>query len=445
MEINKEHIQHIKTSFANMRSKAELLALLNYVKPIVYGEESVPFELKQITYYANPKLNKNRYLAFEIKKKSGAARKIHAPVPGLKAIQRCLNFILQVVYEPHPTAHGFVLDKSIVDNAKIHVNSNYVYNIDLKDFFPSIDQARVWKTLQLPPFNLGLNFPKDGTFDVREGGVIIDGKPVKYGNSVNLLFAKERLMLNNIICALVCHEMEVERLNEKTGEWEKVIRNVLPQGAPTSPTITNIVCRKLDFKLNGVAKRFNLKYSRYADDITFSSMHSVFTKNSPIKNDAGRTFLEELNRVITEQNFHIKESKVRLQRKGYRQEVTGLNVNEKVNVQRRYIKKLRVWLHRWELFGYEMAEGKFLRDYLKDRGHLVKGKPHMTNVIDGKLMYLEMVKGKEDSTYRNLKRRFDLLVAGGNITKEKERENLNEIFAVLKSEGLTKAREKYPL
>jgi hypothetical protein len=73
--------------------------------------------------------------------------------------------------------------------------------------------------------------------------------------------------------------MQVDRKNA-VGEWEKVTRNVLPQGAPTSPVLTNIVCQKLDFLLTGVAKRFGLKYSRYADDITFSSMHNVYQPDS---------------------------------------------------------------------------------------------------------------------------------------------------------------------
>lgn len=444
MEITPEHIEHIRKSFSSMTSKEELVGLLNYVKPLVYGEDAVAFELKQITYYANPKVNKNRYFRFEIKKKDGSARVIHAPVAGLKAIQRCLNLILQIVFEPHPAATGFVPEKSIVDNAKVHVGSNYVYNIDLKDFFPSIEQARVWRTLQLPPFHLGKRSAEKS--------------PANKGPLAELWLAvlkstpdHKRLQLNNIISALVCYEMEVERLNEKE-EWIKEVRNVLPQGAPTSPTITNIVCQKLDFILTGVAKKFGMKYTRYADDITFSSMHSVFAKNSPVKNDAGRTFIEELNRVVKEQGFHIKESKVRLQRRGYRQEVTGLIVNDKVNVNKRYVRKLRVWLHRWELFGYEKAEQLFLRDYLKDRAHLVKGKPNMINVINGKLLYLEMVKGKDDTTYRRLRNRFELLEAKKQLpdtskigSKPKEASKVSKILKLLRNEGLSKVREKYPL
>lgn len=100
-----------------------------------------------------------------------------------------------------------------------------------------------------------------------------------------------------------------------------------------------MICERLDIRLSGVAKRFGLKYSRYADDITFSSMHNVYQKDSE--------FLIEIARIITDQNFHIKESKTRLQKQGFRQEVTGLIVNDKPNVNKRYISQLRMWIYCW--------------------------------------------------------------------------------------------------
>ena len=209
-----------------------------------------------------------------------------------------------------------------------------------------------------------------------------------------------RLNLANMIAAICCTEMEVERKNED-GEWKLVKRNVLPQGAPTSPFITNIVCQRLDYILSGVGKRFGLKYSRYADDITFSSLHNVYQLESE--------FLKELNRVILDQGFQLKESKTRLQKDGYRKEVTGLLVNEKANVQQRYIKQLRMWLYYWERYGYERASGFFLQQYIADKGHVKNGKPDMANVISGKLDYLKMVKGADNELYFNLKCRFNKL------------------------------------
>ncbi|MGB5025988.1 MAG: reverse transcriptase family protein [Saprospiraceae bacterium] len=383
MNPGQEHIDKIRTAFKEMQGKEDFLALLNIAKPLVYGEHAVPFEIKQLTWHSNPKLDTTRYKTFEVRKKSGDKRTIHAPQRGLKALQKTISFILQCVYTPHKSATGFIWDKSIVDNATIHAGFRYVYNTDLKDFFPSIDQARVWKCLQLKPFNL----------------------------------KEERLVIANMIAAICCTEMEVERKND-IGEWEKVKRNVLPQGAPTSPVITNIICQRLDFLLSAVAKRFGLNYSRYADDITFSSMHTVYQADSE--------FTKELHRIIAEQRFDIKESKTRLQKDGYRKEVTGLLVNEKVNVQKRYIKQLRQWLYYWEQYGFEKASVYFIQKYIAEKGHVKKGRPNMENVIAGKLDYLKMVKGGENELYLKLRVRLLKLINEKNISIEKTNDSDKE-------------------
>jgi retron-type reverse transcriptase len=477
MKLEQAHIDQIRTAFEKMQSREDLLKLLNEVKPLIYGKKTVPFELKQLTRYANPKLGGKRYTEFKIKKKSGTQRSIHAPVKGLKSLQKTLSFVLQCVYEPHNVAMGFVRDRSIVDNAKLHVGSKYVYNIDLKDFFPSVDQARVWKCLQLKPFNLNKassveplymkweDFKREllktdepvtllkgkgrmftntpyGTiyvannFDFEKDMYVLFGGSslkTKAGKSlegtlwlVNKIPDTNRLDIANIIASLCCTEMEVERKNEK-GEWGKVKRNVLPQGAPTSPVITNIVCQKLDYLLSGVAKRFGLKYSRYADDITFSSMHNVYQQESE--------FLKELHRIIAEQNFHIKESKTRLQKDGYRKEVTGLLVNEKANVQQRYIKQLRMWVYYWERYGYERASGFFLQQYIADKGHIKNGKPDMANVISGKLDYLKMVKGNDNELYLKLRGRFT------NLSGVKT--PMDALLDTWETEGIDNAMNRY--
>jgi len=468
MKLEQVHIDQIRTAFEKMQSKEDLLHVLNQAKPLVYGDKAVPFELKQLTWYANPKLGSKRYAEFKIKKKSGTERCIHAPVAGLKSLQKTLSFVLQCVYEPHNAAMGFVRGRSIVDNAKLHVASKYVYNIDLKDFFPSVDQARVWKCLQLKPFNLnkasstGQQYMKWADFKeeylkTEEPVTFLKGKGRMFANTpygtlyvasnfdlekdkyvllggsslktkdgkslegtlwlVNKIPETSRLDIANIIASLCCTEMEVERKNE-AGEWEKVKRNVLPQGAPTSPVITNIVCQRLDYLLSAVANRFGLNYSRYADDITFSSMHNVFQLESE--------FLKELHRIISDQNFHIKESKTRLQKDGYRKEVTGLLVNEKANVQQRYIKQLRMWLYYWERYGYARAYDFFLQKYISEKGHVKKGKPDMVNVIGGKLDYLKMVKGADNELYLKLKGRFDALT----IVNKPLEENISSISPV---------------
>ena len=338
-----------------IKTPGDLLSLINRIKLLKnrsyvtnnYNNhlEFKIFTLVGLAYYCNPNTTKvNRYKTFYIKKKSGGVRTISAPLPMLKAILRPINDILSSLYEPQPCVMGFTQCRSVVDNAKAHLGQNYILNLDLKDFFPSISQARVWKRLQLPPF------------------------------SFNQTIA-------GIIAGLCCIKIK--------GENEE-IHNVLPQGAPTSPILTNIVCEKLDRKLSGVAKRFNLRYTRYADDITFSCMHNA------LKSD-GDAFKEICN-VIKSQGFTINEQKTRLQKKGAKQEVTGLILSNKVNVTRSYVRALDQLLYVWEKFGYDKALARLyyerqLKEYQK------KSLPTLEEVIKGKLEYLKMVKGKNDRVY----------------------------------------------
>jgi RNA-directed DNA polymerase len=172
--------------------------------------------------------------------------------------------------------------------------------------------------------------------------------------------------------------------------------SVLPQVSPTSAVFSNIVCHKLDRRLSGIAKRFHLNYTRYADDISFSSMHNVYQENDD--------FIKEVQKVIKDQNFDIKESKTRLQKTGFRQDFTGLIINKKVNVRKRYTKQIRICLYYWEKYGYNKAEAIFLRDYFIDKGHAKKVKPNFQNVLSGKFEYVKMVKGFENATHVSVKK-----------------------------------------
>lgn len=397
MKIEQVHIDQIRKQFAALQSKEDLVKLLSDAKNMLYGEECKPVQLKSLTYYANPLHCKKRYQTFTIKKKSGADRTIHAPVKGLKSILRSLNFVLQCIYEPHEAATGFVLEKSIVDNAKKHVGHHYVYNIDLKDFFHSFDRNRVKRAFMYEPFNLR-----------------VDKEPLAF-----------------LLASLCTHPLEIN------GQ----IRNVLPQGSPTSPTLTNILCRRLDHRLSGLAKRFGAVYTRYADDITFSSYHNIFKREeNPKLNEKGcyDNFLAELERLLLEEGLKINPDKTRLQKAGYRQEATGLIVNDKLNVRRRYVKQIRMWLYYWEKYGYEKAEQIFKRDYIADKGHVKNINAHLVNVLDGKLEFLRMVKGIEDGTYKELKIRFNRLNEMKN-KRDIERIDMESVLNVLETKGLESA------
>ena len=357
----------------NMENKNDLLALLNRLKhddAAQMGVQFFPFTMRHINFYCNPNHAFHRYKQFKIKKKSGGFRQITAPrTKTYKMLLQYINLILQSLYVPSEFATGFTTGRSVVTNAERHKRHNYVLNLDLKDFFPSIHQARVWKRLQLKPFN----FPVE---------------------------------VANVIAGTCCMKM----VDEESG----TVQYVLPQGAPTSPIITNMICDKLDRRLAGLAKRFGLNYSRYADDITFSSMHNVYQGNGE--------FLTELRRIITGQNFTINEAKTRLQKRGSKQEVTGIIVNEHLNVTRKYVRDIRNILFIWERHGISVAEARFLPKYKAEKGHVKKGNPDLVNVIDGKLMYLKMVKGENDSVYQRLYSRFNALTnemrAANKVTEQ---------------------------
>lgn len=389
--------QQVLERFAALHSTDDLVELINFARTEWYGADARKLTISQFNYHSDQRKNPKRYYNFQIRKKSGGTRQIHAPAKGLKLIQKDLNRILQIIFQPHRAATGFVPGRSIVDNARLHAGKHYVYNLDLKDFFPSIPMRRVKACLMLPPFNL-----------------TGEREPIAYR-----------------LANLCCHPISSGE-GETAGNAE--LPSVLPQGAPTSPTLTNIIAFKLDRRLNGLAKKHKATYSRYADDITFSSSANLF--------QPGGEFDVELQRIIADQNFTINPAKTRLQKEGHRQEVTGLVVNSKPNVHRRYIKQLRNWLYLWETYGYEKAQRLFMADYMGDKGHVKKHKPRIENVIGGKLDYLKMIKGQDDTQYKVL---FNKLASlqDHHVQISNAKIDLDMILDKLVNKGLDAALELY--
>lgn len=379
----------IATQARLMETKADLLRLLNQMKWDEMEREGMadryhPFTTTNINYYCNPNHTELRYRTFKIPKRSGGSRVITAPRnKTFKLLLRYVNEIFKALYTPSPHAMGFTEGRSVVTNADLHRGQIYVFNIDLQDFFPSIHQARVWKRIQLDP--LGLKRP-----------------------IANILAG---------LCAM--------RVDLADGD----VQYVLPQGAPTSPILSNMICDTLDRRLAGLARRFGLHYSRYADDITFSSMHHVYQPDG--------AFRRELERIITGQGFVINQSKTRLQKRGARQEVTGIIVSDKLNVSQHYVRDLRNLLYIWERYGYDTACSRFYPKYQADKGHLKKGMPQMPNIIEGKLLYLKMVKGESDSVYLRLKAQFDRLTGQLRDTR-----NMTHSIAYLETTPLLEFEQK---
>jgi len=241
------------------------------------------------------------YQRFYLPKKSGGKRLISAPMPRMKQAQ---HWILENVLYKIPsynTAHGFVPNRSILTNAGNHLGKDVVINIDLKDFFPSVKYARV----------KGL-FQKLG-----------------YSEQIATIFS------------LICTETEVDII-EMDGKkyYAQKGERFLPQGAPTSPAITNLICYKLDKRFEGLAKKIGFTYTRYADDLAFSASGEAAKNVGSI--------LHFAKEIIEKEGFTIHPDKIHVMRKGSQQEVTGIVVNEKLGIDRETLRKFRALLHNIE-------------------------------------------------------------------------------------------------
>ncbi|WP_331314376.1 reverse transcriptase domain-containing protein [Methylobacterium mesophilicum] len=246
----------------------------------------------------------SHYRRFTIPKKAGGLRRISAPMPRLKRAQYWILDALLAHVPVHPAAHGFVPGRSIVTNAAAHVGRDVVVNLDLKDFFPSLDYRRIKGKFR------GLGY----------------AEPVA------------------TVLALLCTEPDVDAV-EIDGARLYAARGPrrLPQGAPTSPALTNLVCTRLDARLAGLAGSLGFTYTRYADDLTFSASGEAAGKVGAL--------LKYVHAIVAGEGFTVHPDKTRVMRRGRHQEVTGLTVNERVGVPRETLRRFRALLHGLERHG----------------------------------------------------------------------------------------------
>jgi hypothetical protein len=258
------------------------------------------------------------YTRFSIPKRRGGTRPIEAPSDKLKALQRRILHRLLNPLEAHSAATGFARGRSIVDNARPHVGQSAVINIDLADFFSTITIERVAETLR------GLGWSVDAA---------------------------------TILSRICTHDGR------------------LPQGAPTSPAISNLVCRRLDARLSKLIEKKGGRYTRYADDLTIS--FSAFGRNKrrrpkpKIKRlfarrprAASRALLTHVRHIIEDEGFKIQmKKKVRVQRSHQRQTATGLIVNRTVNLPRATRRRIRAMQHYERVGRLDTAGGLRLRGW----------------------------------------------------------------------------------
>ena len=247
------------------------------------------------------------YHSWKVPKRSGGERTITAPLPQLKELQR---WALRNYFEKlpvHAAAHGFLPARSVLTNALVHANADCVVKLDVKDFFPTV----TWKRVK------GL---------LRKAGV---------AEQVATLLA---LLCTEAPRQLV--EFRNQTLHVATGP------RALPQGAPTSPAITNALCLRLDQRLSALASDLGFQYTRYADDLTFS-----FRKTAERKRPALGILVEKTKDILKSEGFTLHAKKTQVLRRGAAQRVTGLTINDagpqvpKARVARDVVRRLRAAIH----------------------------------------------------------------------------------------------------
>ncbi len=305
--------------------------------------------------YIYPKIEKN-YHSFEIPKKSGGSRHIRAPMKYLKSIQQELAIQLDEYYYPYKSTHGFVKDKSILTNSLHHQSKRYVFNVDLKNFFETVTFGRVRRLLMTKPIGLP--------------------KPIA-----------------TVVAHICCYNGR------------------LPQGAPTSPILTNMICKRMDRELQQLAETQNCYYTRYADDITFSFSHNISRINGGIlyyedgKIHAG----PRLKTIVGSSGFSLNENKTRLQSFRQRQVVTGLVVNKQTNIKREYLKQTMAMLYAWKKHGVQAAGEAHFTNWDKNSRYLamLKNDPSKVSmmfekIVAGRIAFISMIRGPEDLFSRKL-------------------------------------------
>lgn len=302
-----------------------------------------------------------KYDSFEIPKRNGGKRLIQKPEPRLALLQSRLSTLLYDCLDElsaakpplrRSLAHAFERKRSIITNANLHKRRRYVLNLDLENFFPSINFGRV-RGFFLKDKHFGLH-PKVAT----------------------------------VVAQIACH------------------KNELPQGSPCSPVISNLIGHLLDARLSRFAKIHKCTYSRYADDITFSTSRKDFPPSLaiPVPGSVDWKLGEDLRKKIEHSGFNINNKKTRMQFRDSRQVTTGLMVNEKVNIRQEYWRTARQMSQSLFTNGsyYKKVPPGLLGQPLTDPPTLVT--INSLNPLDGMLSHIYQVKDYSDRRADKAKR-----------------------------------------
>ncbi len=276
-----------------------------------------------------------------IEKRNGAPRLIEAPKQRLARMQRRILHTLLDYVPPHETAHGFRARHSILTHARAHSGKGVVVRIDLQDFFTSIHAARVHALFT------ALGYPRDAA---------------------------------RVLTGLCTHRTPSDVLQAAPPAvlWStrrRLAAPHLPQGAPTSPALANLCAFGLDVRLESLAQTFDMAYTRYADDLTFSGPASCARQAQRLERLVASIALEE--------GFTVNHRKTRVMTQAMQQRVTGAVVNQRPGVDRRTFDRLKAVLYNCVRYGPGSQNHAAQQDW---RAHLCGKVAHvaMLNPVQGK-------------------------------------------------------------
>jgi RNA-directed DNA polymerase len=282
------------------------------------------------------------YNTYKVRKKGGGYRWIMSPNKELKIIQNWILVNILNKIEIHDSSNAFVKGKSIVLNAKNHINKELILNIDLYRFFDTITEKRVYGLIK----NLG--YTEKLSYDIAR--LLCVNAPKSYWKEIR----KENRLKKKLI-------------NTKPA--------ILPQGAPTSPMVSNLISKRLDKAFTNYCSKCNIVYSRYADDLTFSGKREEMISLDVIKN------------IIRQQGFTINTKKTKYLSNHKKQTVTGITVNSGLHVDKKIVRQINQELFFCLKYGY--------RNHLDYKA--TKGEPIKSGYKDwllGKICFIYSVEKK---------------------------------------------------
>ena len=336
---------------------------------------------KMLEEFAFTMPDSQRYKHFAVPKSNGGLRIISEPIEPLKEIQHLLLNIFNRSYAPLESSHGFIAGRSILTNAKSHVRKSWVFNADLEKFFPAIRMEKVESALS----GIKLKFLLDD--------------PGKNG-----AMCYQDIQLSDGIVSFLANLCCFRSLEESTDpeSWYG-----LPQGAPTSPVLSDMVARGMDEDLLSFCAGMGIEYTRYADDMSFSPLnpkdYSGYRQLICGENTGKPALSREVLEIIQGHGFRINVRKNKLFNGKSCKQVTGLSVNEFPNVPRKLIRSIRQDLYLWKKHGHERASE--IMHEQKNYRHK-KCPKRLCNMLHGKLMFLSMVRGKGDPIYLKFVRKL---------------------------------------